>query len=117
LLNGWLLLKISFKKKVNENWRKRYNKLLGVLDILSFVRISPLNLIGHVNRMDFKRRASKVINNNPQGSRLRGRPKPRRGKCVQTNINRCKIKIWKERSKNRAEWQKFIKVVKVCIGL
>jgi hypothetical protein len=49
LLNGWLLLKKSFKKnvgggiKVNENRRKRYNKelmqLFGDLnlDILSFV--------------------------------------------------------------------------------
>ena len=28
------------------------------------------NEIGHVNRMDTKRKVSKVFNNNPQGSRL-----------------------------------------------
>jgi len=42
--------------KVNENWRKRYNKelmqLFGDLDILSFVRISRLNWIRHVNRLN-----------------------------------------------------------------
>jgi hypothetical protein len=67
--------------KVNENWRMGCNKelmqLLWDWDILSFVRINPLNMIGYVNRMDCKRRVSEVINNNPQGNRLRGRPKNR----------------------------------------
>jgi len=61
---------------VNENWRKRYNKvLMRDLDILLFVRISRLSWISHVNRMDSKRKVSQVFNNNSQGSRLRGRPK------------------------------------------
>ena len=42
--------------------------MYGDLDILQFVRISRLNGIGHVNRMDSKRKVSKVFNNNPQGS-------------------------------------------------
>jgi hypothetical protein len=85
LLNGWLLLKkkvlLIFLEgiKIDENWRKRYNKesvlLFGDLDVLSFVRISRLNWIGHVNRMDKKGILSQVFNNNPQGIRLRGRPK------------------------------------------
>ena len=45
--------------KVNENCRKRYNKelmqLFGDLDMLSFVRISRLRWIGHVNRLDSKK--------------------------------------------------------------
>ena len=52
-------------------------QLVRDLDILSFVRISRLNWISHVNRMDSKRKVSQVFNNNPQGSRLRGRPKNR----------------------------------------
>jgi len=62
--------------KTNENCRKPYNKesmqVFGDLDILSFVRISWMNWIGHVNRMNSKRRVSEVFNNNPQGGRLRG---------------------------------------------
>jgi len=34
---------------------------------------------------------------------------------VQTDIAK-KLKNWKDRSRNRADWGKFIKV-KVCIGL
>ena len=59
--------------KVKKNWRNRYNKKLmetfGDLGILSIVRRCQLNWIGHVNRMDSKRKLNDVfINNNPQGS-------------------------------------------------
>ena len=47
---------------VNENWRKRYNKdllrLFGDLDVRSFVRISGLNWIGLLNRMESTRKVS-----------------------------------------------------------
>jgi len=43
-------------------------QLFGHLDILSFVRISQLNWIGHVNKMDSKRKVSQVFNSNPQGN-------------------------------------------------
>ena len=62
--------------KVSENWRERYNKelmqLFGDRDILSFVRVGRLNWIGHVNRMDSKRKVSRAFNNNHLGSRLIG---------------------------------------------
>ena len=35
------------------------------------VRISRLNWIDHVNRMDSKREVSQVFNNNPQGSGIK----------------------------------------------
>jgi hypothetical protein len=51
--------------KVNENWKKRSNKellqLFGDLGILSFVRISRLNWIGHVDRTDTKRKVRPVL--------------------------------------------------------
>ena len=42
-----------------------------------------------------------IFNNNPQRNRLRGRPNNMGWNCVQTHINRCKIKNWKESSKHR----------------
>jgi hypothetical protein len=47
-------------------------QLFGDVDILSFVRISQLNWIGHVNRMDCKRKVRKAFNNNPQRNQLTG---------------------------------------------
>jgi len=50
-------------------------QLFGDFDIISFVRISRLYWIGDLNRMKRKRKVSPVLNNNPQGRRLTGRPK------------------------------------------
>jgi len=58
-----------------------------------------LNWIGRVNRMDSKRNISQIFNKNPQGIRLSERQKNRWWNYVQTDINRCKIKNWTERSK------------------
>ena len=67
--------------EVNGNWKKRYSEELmqvfGELSILSFVRISRLNWICHINRIDTKRKVGQVFNNNRQGNRLSGRPKNR----------------------------------------
>jgi hypothetical protein len=71
-------------------------QLFGDLDVVSFVRIRLMNWIGHVNRMDRKRKVSQVFNNNLQGSQLTGRPKNRWWNCVQKDINRSKIKSWRE---------------------
>jgi hypothetical protein len=61
--------------EVYEDWRKQYNKelmqLFGDLEIISFVRISQLNWVGHVNRMDSKRKVIQMYDNNPQGSQTR----------------------------------------------
>ena len=41
-------------------------KLFADLDVLSYVRVSQLNWIGHVNRMEGKRKVSQVFNINPK---------------------------------------------------
>jgi len=51
---------------------KKFMQLCGDVDILSFVRISRLHWIGHVNRIDSERKVSQIYNNNPQGSPVRG---------------------------------------------
>jgi len=116
---GKVLRRMSGGIKVNENWGKRYNKefmqLFGDLGILSFVRISRLNWIDHVNRMDSKRKAIQVFNNNPHGSRLSGRPNNRWWNCVHTDINKCKITSLKERSENRSDWENSVKEAKIRI--
>jgi hypothetical protein len=74
-------------------------QLFGDLDILSCVRISRFEWIGHVNRMDCKRKVSQVFDNNLQESRPRGRPKNRRRSCVQTVVNKYKLKTGKRGQK------------------
>ena len=47
------------------------NAAVWRLDIFSFLRISQLNWIGHVNRMNSKRKVSQMFKNNLQGSQRR----------------------------------------------
>jgi hypothetical protein len=56
--------------------------------------------------MDSNRKLSPFFNKNSQEIRLRGQPKNRWWKWLQTDINKCKITNWKERPKNRADWGK-----------
>jgi hypothetical protein len=65
-------------------------QLFGDLDIFSSVGKRRLNRIGHVSRMDSKRKVSHVFKDNPQGGRLRKRPKNRWWNFVQTDINTLK---------------------------
>jgi hypothetical protein len=61
---------ISMKKLPNcdvTSSSKELMQLFGDLDILSFVRISQLNWIGHVNRIASTNKVIEVFNNNPQG--------------------------------------------------
>ena len=64
-----------------------------------------------------REKVSQVFKNNPQKSRQRGGPKNRWWNCVQTDINMCKMTKWKERPKNRADWDKSIKEAEARIGL
>ena len=97
----------------------RYSKHAAILDleIVSFVRISQLNWIAHVYRMDSNRKISQVFNNNPQGSRPRRRPKNRRWNCVQTDTNKYNTINLERGVKNRAGWEKCVKDGKVRIGV
>jgi hypothetical protein len=52
--------------------------------------------------MDSKRKVSQIFNNNPQGSRLRERPKNRWWNCVQTDFNKSKVKTWPEKSQKQS---------------
>ena len=53
-----------------------------------------------------KRKVSQTFYNNPQGSR----PPPKKNRwwnCAQININRCKIRNWKERPKKTGRRSAF----------
>ena len=78
-----------------------------------------LNWTGHVNRMDSNGEVSQIFNDNPQGSRVRGRPQNRWWNCVQTDTNKYRIKNWKDRAKKikRTDWEKYIKEARVSVGL
>jgi hypothetical protein len=67
--------------------------------------------------MDCKKRVSQVFSSNPQGRRLRGRPKIDGGIVYKQILINAKLKTGKTGKKNRAGWEKSIKEARVSIGL
>jgi hypothetical protein len=99
--------------KVNDNWRKWYNKelmqLVGDLDILSFVWTYNT----HVNRKDSKRKVSQVFNREVHYED----DQKADGGIVYKQISlNAQLQIGKS-SKNRADWEKTNKEAKVHTGL
>ena len=69
-------------------WRARYKDELYELykeaDLETHIRRQR-----HIIRMENTRKVKIVFNNNPEGTRLRGRPRTRWWNCVQADLNRC----------------------------
>ena len=87
------------------------------VDIISFIRLSRLRWIGHVNRMDKERKVYNIFYNQPQGTRVRGRPKNRWMDFVLSDIKECKIRNLKELSRDRGIWRRSIMEAEGRIGL
>ena len=86
-------------------------------DVPSFVRIRRLNWICLFNRTGSNRKVSQVFNNNPQESRLRGRPKNRWWNCIHTQILiNAKLQIGERGQKHRAAWERSVKGGKNALG-
>ena len=87
------------------------------VDIISFIRLSRLRWIGHVNRMGKERKVYNIFYNQPQGTRVRGRPKIRWMDCVLSDIKKSKIWKWKEQSRDIWIRRRSIMETKVRIEL
>ena len=74
-----------------------------------------MNWISNVNGMDGTRKVSRVFSNNPQGSRLGGRPKNRKWNCVQKMLIDGKLE--EGLKAELTGWGKSVKEAKVVIGL
>ena len=87
------------------------------MDITSFIRLSRLRCIGHVNRRDKERKVYNIFYNQPQGIQIRGRPKNQWMDCLLPDLKECKIRNWKEQSRDRGISMRSITEAKTRIGL
>ena len=65
-----------------------------------------------MNWMDKERKVYNIFYNQPQGTRVRGRPKNQWMDCVFSDIKESKIMNWKEQSSDKRDMK-----VKARIGL
>ncbi|KAJ4443479.1 hypothetical protein ANN_05151 [Periplaneta americana] len=103
-----------------DGWRARYNNEIYELykesDLEAHIRCQRLRWLGHVTRMETTRKVKIVFNNNPDGTRLRGRPRTRWWNCVRVDVNRLGIRNWRELAMDREGWKRAIEEVKAHLG-
>jgi hypothetical protein len=87
------------------------------LDMLSLVRISRLNWIGHVNGMHSEGEVSQVFGNNRQGSRLQVGPKIDCGIVYKPVLINAELKTGKTGRKIELIGRNPLRKWKVRIGL
>ena len=96
-------------KNEEGSWRIRtnheLNKLIENADTVRFKKSKRIDWLGHVMRMDEKRTPKRILEWEPIGRRIRGRPRKRLIEGDEEDIQRMGIRGWRKLCKERAEWK------------
>jgi hypothetical protein len=102
------------------SWRIRMNHELNELiektDIVRFIKSRRIARLGHVKWMDEKRTPKTVLEWEPIGRRIRGRPRKRWTEDVE-DIQRMGIKGWRKLCNETTEWKRIAEKAKTHSGL
>ena len=86
-------------------WRRRRNCELYVLyqdvDVVRKAKIRRLQWLGHIEQMDNKAPAKRVLESQPPGSRRRGRPNLRYRDQVIADARELDLDNWKQGARDR----------------
>jgi hypothetical protein len=76
-----------------------YNLIEGV-DIVRFIKAQRIKWLGYIQGMDQARPTRKLLSRKPMGTRPVGKPR-QRWQDVMEDLEKLKIKNWKEAAKDR----------------
>jgi hypothetical protein len=83
------------------------------LDIVADTEIKILDLISHILSMDHEIVLRTIFKSKPVGGRTMGRPRMRWLEGARKEIRETKVKIWRQKAVNRADWTSVIKEANV----
>jgi len=116
-----ILRKIFGPVNIDNIWRIRNNmeidKLIEGADIVRVIKAQRIKWLGHIQRMDQARPASKLLDWKPMGIRPIGRPRQRWQEDVKEDLKKLKVKNWKEIAEDRRTWGDLAEKVKTHKGL
>jgi len=93
------------------------DKLMEGADIVRFIKAQRIKWLGHIQRMDQARPTRKLSDWKPVGTRPVGRPRQRWQEDVMYDLEKLKVKTWKETSKDRRTWRDLAEKAKIHKGL
>jgi hypothetical protein len=88
-------------------------------DIVRFIKVQRIKWLGHIQRMDQARPIKKLlrIDWKPMGTRLIGKPRQRWQEDVMEDLEKLKVKNWKEAAKDKRTWRDLAEKAKTHKGL
>ena len=93
------------------------DKLIEGADIVRFIKAQRIKWLDHIQRMDQKRSARKLLDWKHMGTRPVGRSRQRWKEYVMGDLKKLKIKNWKETAKDRRTWREMAEKGKTHKGL
>jgi hypothetical protein len=97
----------------NGQWRKLYNHEIKQIYksplITEYLRVQRLLWIGHVQRMNESDRVpKKCLLGQPDGTRLRGRPRARYMELINKDLTKYEITGWEREAADTSEWKRIV---------
>jgi len=111
-----ILRKIYGPTKENGQWRIKTNAELITKyksqDIVTVIKITRMEWLGHVIRMNETRSVKKTFEGKLEGRRVRGRPRLRWINDVEDVLRKLGVKGWRTKALDREEWASIIREAK-----
>jgi hypothetical protein len=102
-------------------WRIKTNEELEHLIkkkyIVRFIKSQRLRWVAHVIRMDITRTVKKLNEWEPCSSKPVGRPRLRWVNQAEEDLQRTKVRKWREKCRDRRWWNDIVKQAKTHQGL
>jgi len=93
------------------------DNLIEGADRVRFIKAQRIKWLGHIQRMDQARPTRKLLDWKPMGTRPVGKPRQRWQEDVMEDLEKLKVKNWKEAAKERRTWRDLAEKAKIHKGL
>ena len=102
---------------IDGEWKRRSNKeineLLGLENIVGFIKALRIRWLGHIERMSEERMPKMILNAKIDSGRRRSRPRKRWVDDLESDMRSQGIINWKAEARNRNEWEGVVREVKI----
>ena len=104
------------QQKANGEWKLKTNEELehaiGYENVVRYIKSKSLRWLGHVERMPNERVAKTIYKWKPYATRPKGRPRLRWVDDVRNDLRKLGMKNWKQRAKERKQWNEITEQAK-----
>jgi hypothetical protein len=121
-LVGFIIFrKIHGPKYENGEWKSRTNRELEEMskgeNIVKWTKGIRISCLGHLERMEEDRMPKKIVTQELEGTRRRGRPRKRWKDELERDLQVLGVRRWRELVADRKKWKDIIRQAKVHSGL